>query len=264
MNEVLQRIKDHSLIAKLKGYEVVGVFLQGSQNYKLEYSGSDIDSKAIILPNFDDFVWSKKPVSTTCILDNDEHIDLKDIRPMFECFKKQNINFVEILFTDYKFMNPRYADLFQPMFDHREKIARYHNYKAINCMAGMSYEKYKALEHPYPSIVDKIEKYHYDPKQLHHILRLKEFIKRYIAGEKYADCLISKKTDYLIEVKKGLHTVEEAREIAKDSVDEIRQIKDDYMDNNEVMINRDVEEIMDNVMLNIMKRKFRLDIFDNE
>jgi predicted nucleotidyltransferase len=78
-----------------EGYEVVGVFLQGSQNYGLQYEESDIDTKAIILQKFDDFVLNNKPISTTLILDSNEHIDLKDIRLMFECFKKQNINFIE-------------------------------------------------------------------------------------------------------------------------------------------------------------------------
>lgn len=34
----------------------VGLFLQGSQNYNLDYEGSDIDTKAIMLPSFSDFV----------------------------------------------------------------------------------------------------------------------------------------------------------------------------------------------------------------
>ena len=85
---------------------MVGVFLQGSQNYNLQYEDSDIDTKAIILPKFNDFVLNNKPVSTTLILESNEHIDLKDIRLMFECFKKQNINFIEILFTEYYILNP--------------------------------------------------------------------------------------------------------------------------------------------------------------
>ena len=39
----------------------VGLFLQGSQNYNLDYEGSDIDTKAIMLPSFSDFVLNAKP-----------------------------------------------------------------------------------------------------------------------------------------------------------------------------------------------------------
>jgi predicted nucleotidyltransferase len=183
------------------GYEVVGVFLQGSQNYELDYEGSDIDCKAILLPKFEDFVLNNKAVSTTHVLENNEHIDLKDIRLMFDYFKKQNINFVEILFTRYKIINPKYAVYMQKLFDNNERLAHYNNYASLNCIAGTSMEKYKALEHPYPTIVDKIEKYGYDPKQLHHIIRLNEFIKRYIAGEKYSGCLISKDKEYEIKTE---------------------------------------------------------------
>ena len=84
----------------------VGLFLQGSQNYNLDYEGSDIDTKAIMLPSFSDFVLNAKPLSTTHIMENNEHVDFKDIRLMFDCIKKQNVNFVEILFTPYSIINP--------------------------------------------------------------------------------------------------------------------------------------------------------------
>lgn len=83
----------------------VGLFLQGSQNYNLDYEGSDIDTKAIMLPSFSDFVLNAKPLSTTHIMENNEHVDFKDIRLMFDCIKKQNVNFVEILFTPYSIIN---------------------------------------------------------------------------------------------------------------------------------------------------------------
>lgn len=157
----------------------VGLFLQGSQNYNLDYEGSDIDTKAIMLPSFSDFVLNAKPLSTTHIMENNEHVDFKDIRLMFDCIKKQNVNFVEILFTPYSIINPEYADLFQPVLDAREEIARYNNYAGMNCIMGMALEKQKAMEHPYPATMDKIEASGYDPKQLHHALRLREFMTRY-------------------------------------------------------------------------------------
>ena len=260
MNQIMNRLHEHYTEVENMGYEIVGLFLQGSQNYDLAYEDSDIDSKAIVLPKFDDFVLNNKPTSTTHILENNEHVDLKDIRLMFDCFKKQNVNFVEVLFTKYKIINPKYSSLFQPMLDNCELIARYNNYVSVNCMSGMSMEKYKALEHPYPGTMDKIEKFGYDPKQLNHIMRLNEFIKRYLDGEKYSDCLISKNKEYLIEVKKGIHTLEEARELAKNISDETHQIKTDYMSNNPVQINKEVEEIMKNVLLNIMKHNFKSEL----
>lgn len=260
MRDINKRLEECYKIVEDKGFEIVGIFLQGSQNYELAYENSDIDTKAIVLPKFNDFVLNKHPVSTTLILDNNEHIDLKDIRLMFDCFKKQNINFVEILFTKYKILNPKYKKLVMPLFENNELIAHYNNYAAVNCIAGMSMEKYKALEHPYPTLIDKIEKYGYDPKQLHHIIRLNEFMKRYINGESYKDCLISKKKDYLIKVKRGLHTLNEARIIAKQLDKETCEVKNQYMASHELNVNHDVEDILNNVLIDVMKYNFQTEL----
>ena len=258
--KIMNRLQENYDTVINRGYELVGIFLQGSQNYELDYENSDIDCKAIILPKFNDFVLNSKMVSTTSVLENNEHIDIKDIRLMFDCFKKQNINFVEILFTKYKIINPKYKDFYNVLIENNELIARYNNYASINCISGMSMEKYKALEHPYPATIDKIKKYGYDPKQLHHIIRLNEFITRYINGEKYEDCLISKMKDYLIEVKKGLYGLDDARIIAKTLCDKTYEIRNSYMAENKLFVNKDVEIILNDVLLDIMKYSFKLEL----
>lgn len=255
--KILNRIKeDYDYVTSLD-YNVLGVFLQGSQNYNLAYEGSDIDTKAIIIPSFEDFMLNRKPVSTTLILPSNEHIDLKDIRLMHECFKKQNINFIEILFTKYKYLNPDYEHLYQPMFDNNERIAHYNNYAAVNCIAGMVFEKYKALEHPYPATKDKIEKYGYDNKQLHHILRCEEFLRRYISGVSYADCLVPTKPNYLTEIKANyVYTLEEARNIAIAYNEKVNIIKKKYKSVRSLTIDEGVVDIMNGVLLAVLKSAF--------
>lgn len=259
---IQERIESDYEYVKSLGHRVLGVFLQGSQNYDLAYEGSDIDTKCIVLPTFEDFCLNKKPVSTTLILPSNEHIDLKDIRLMFDCFRKQNINFVEILFTQYKKLNPLFEDIYQEMFTHAEEIARYNNYAFINCTAGTSMEKYKALEHPYPSLIDKIEKFGYDPKQLYHILRLNEFLVRYISGESYEKCLVPQNTEYLINVKKGCYSLEEARKLAKETLDSTIRLKNEYMERNPLQINQNVERLINKVLVGILKRSFVLELED--
>ena len=178
-----KRVKEHFEYAQSKGYEVVCCMLQGSQNYGLDvYTDdykSDVDTKAIVLPKFEDFCRNNEPVSTTLILPNNEHCDVKDIRIMFKTFEKQNINFIEILFTEFFEVNPKYIDLFIHLFSIADDVAKINWNQALNCIAGMSKEKLNAMEHPYPTIIDKIEKYGYDPKQLHHIVRMNDFIKKF-------------------------------------------------------------------------------------
>lgn len=63
--KIIGRLESDYNLIQHDGYNVLGVFLQGSQNYGLDYEGSDIDTKAIIIPSFDDFVLNRKPISTT-------------------------------------------------------------------------------------------------------------------------------------------------------------------------------------------------------
>ena len=72
--KIMRRLSEHLDAVKEKHPEWVGIFLQGSQNYKLDYEGSDVDSKLIVLPSFEDFVLNRKPYSYTHIMENDEHI----------------------------------------------------------------------------------------------------------------------------------------------------------------------------------------------
>ena len=256
-DKIYDRLKsDYEYVSEL-GYNVLGVFLQGSQNYGLEYEGSDIDTKCIVLPKFEEFCRSSKPVSTTLILESNEHIDVKDIRLMFECFKKQNINFVEILFTDYMILNPLYGSLFKPMLENAERIARYNDFAALNCMVGLSKEKYKALEHRYPTLVDKIDKFGYDPKQLHHIARIDEFIIRYISGEDYKDCLRSKIPEYLIDIKRGKYALDEARTMAELMTRRASAFKEQYFATHTPCIDSDVENIISSTLVEILKQSFK-------
>lgn len=259
--KIEQRLREDFNYVTSLGHNVLGVFLQGSQNYNLDYQGSDIDTKAILIPSFEDFVLNKKPVSTTLIKEDKSHIDIKDIRLMHECFRKQNINFIEILFTQYKYLNPEYEALYQPMFDNNERIAHYNNYAAVNCIAGMVFEKRKALCHPYEGLRDKIEKYGYDNKQLHHIIRCKEFLERYIDGVPYSGCLIPTIPEYLIKIKASyFYSLDEAIAIADQCEAATKYIKQEYMNTHDVIIDHEVDTIMNNVLIDVLKYTFKKEI----
>ena len=227
--------------------ELVYMAIQGSQNYDLDeyndYYHSDIDTKAIVLPSLDDIILNKEPISKTFVLDNNEHIDIKDIRIMFECFKKQNINFIEILFSRYCYINPKYEQFFIPLLEHREEIARLNYNQALRCMSGMSMQKLAALCHPYPTIKDKIDKYGYDGKQLHHIIRMNDFIKNYVANKSYKECLTSYADKELLwKAKLNMFSLEEAKQLAVKYDEETHKIatnnllEEDQLDYNAIEI----------------------------
>lgn len=255
---IMQRVKEHYDEVCSLGFEVVAIFLQGSQNYNCdEYSEeymSDIDTKCIILPTLEDIVCGCSPYSHTHVCANDEHIDIKDIRVMFEMFKKQNSSYIELLFTPYYYVNPKYEMLFRELLRLSEAIARMHPNQALRAMSGTSMEKLKALEHPYPGTMDKINKYGYDPKQLHHILRINDLITRFVAKEEpYKNILIPKQVDYLIKVKKGLYSLEEARRIAFETDQDTKRIKTEYITEDE-FIDLETKQALDDLKCEFIKQ----------
>lgn len=215
---IIDNLKEKAEIVKNKGYNLFALFLQGSQNYELDiYSDeykSDIDAKAIIIPSFDDIVLNRKPISTTLVLDNNEHIELKDIRIMKDMWVKQNISYIELLYTKYIiYDDAKWGTMLYTLLNMRDKISNIDKNQFLKCIKGMSMEKLKALEHPYPTIKDKIDKYGYDPKQLHHIMRLAEFVNRYLEEDiDLANCYVSINKELLLDVKLGKYDLDFARE----------------------------------------------------
>lgn len=255
--KILDRLDQDYKWVESKGFNVLGVFLQGSQNYNLDYEGSDIDTKCIVIPTIEDIILNKEPYSTTWVREDNSHVDVKDIRLMWQCFKKQNINFLEILFTRYWCLNWKYQEEWTLMWDMREAIARYNNYAGVNCIAGMVYEKEKAMCHPYPTLLDKIQHYGYDNKQLHHIIRCEEFLRRWVKGTPYADCLIPTDSEYLISVKSDyIYSLEEAKALAKELVERTKKVKEEYMLTHECVVNDTIGEYMNQVLAQIIKKSF--------
>lgn len=162
---------------------IVGLFLQGSQNYYMEDEFSDVDTKLLVIPSLDDIVLNRSPVSTTHILDNDEHMDAKDIRLYWQTMRKGNINFIELMFARVQMVNPLYQEEWEKVLALREDIAFMDKLTSIKAMMGMINEKYFAMEHRYPSRVEIIDRFGgYDPKQLHHLIRVTYFLQGYLSG----------------------------------------------------------------------------------
>lgn len=247
---------------------IVGVFLQGSQNYGLDYEGSDIDTKCIVLPTLEDLIFNRKPVSTSHVLPNEEHLDLKDVRLYFQTFRKQNLNFMEILFTKYKIVNPTYEPMWNRLIENNEQIARYNPVGAVKTMKGIAMEKYHALEHRYPSKTDLIDTWGYDGKQLSHLIRVDEYLARYIAGEPYADCLITKKPELLIATKDMTNpkfTLEEARTIAGLHLGAVTHTADNFAAaHKDDPVDWHVDVLLDDVQRDIVKLGIELEMQKGE
>ena len=139
MNSIQERVNDHYKYAVSKyGDHILGVFLYGSQNYNIHTEDSDIDTKAIYIPTLDEIAAGAAPISKELTVgDTGEHIEVKDIRLMCQMWKKQNMNFLEILYTKYFVLNPKYEDIFNQTFKlYRSNISAYNVHQMVQSTIG--------------------------------------------------------------------------------------------------------------------------------
>lgn len=270
-----ERVREHWEDAKKLYPEdrIVCLCLQGSQNYYLDDEESDVDTKLLVVPTLDEIIFNRKPVSVTHIRDNDEHIDAKDVRLYWQCFRKGNPNFVEILFSRVSYVNPMYQDLWDKMVAMAEDVARVNPLASAKAMMGMVQEKYHAMEHRYPSRADIIDKFGYDPKQLSHLIRMSWFLFEYVENYySYEDILSLYKPidsfgnpdigfrDYLKDVKRGrLYDLEDARLVAqewlKTAEKALAKAKEMYSGEEDGLVSAYMDEVLGEMIKRAIKKE---------
>lgn len=172
---MLNKLQQQKQLLEDLGYKIAYICVYGSQNYGMaldtpDYK-SDIDMKAVIIPSLDDLINETKPISTS-IATEWGLCDLKDIRFYVDTLCKANPVYIESLYTDFYISTPEFDEIRAL----RKDIVFDMSHLFVRGALGQIIQKRVALCHPYPSIADKVEKYGYDPKQLHHIARLTELI----------------------------------------------------------------------------------------
>ena len=184
MNNIQARVKEHYdfVCEQYNEDQILGVFLYGSQNYNLHTELSDVDTKAIYIPTLAELAF-EKPISKELHLPNGEHCEVKDIREIIKNFKKQNINFIELLYTDYCILNDKYKKLWLETFVvARECIARYDVHQGIHSMSHQALHTLRQAvnSHDGAEVAKKIS----------NAMRLLYFLERYVRGESYIKCLV--------------------------------------------------------------------------
>lgn len=237
MNELMSSLQEQKELLESQGHSVAYICIYGSQNYGLDlYTDtykSDIDMKAIIVPTLDDLIKDSKPISTTI---NTEwgQCDLKDIRPYFQTLLKANPAYIETLYTDYYIVDDKFMNEFDSIFNMRDELAKTLSAQMIRAMYGMMCEKEKALCHPYPTIAHKIEKFGYDGKQAHHVLRLWLMMQDYFMnGLTLNECMYpdSIYIDTLMDLKLNKPPLEEVKDMVKKTMSAAKIFKDSILNN---------------------------------
>lgn len=246
------------------GYTVLYASNYGSHNYNLQINNdeyqSDIDTKVIILPTLEELVNNSKPVSTTIEIPTGQ-CDIKDIRAFLPTLLKANIQFLEILCSQVYWINAKYIDDFQWFIDNLEELAQGSKPQLLKSIYGMCLEKQKALCHPYPTIKWKIDKWGYDGKQLHHIIRLKDFIdKFFFFNQSFKESIWyneDDQKDFLLDVKMNKLTLEQAKYYADFYCRFIKDMSDKLMVNLEEnnKIKESYKEKTNKIIIDNIKRK---------
>ena len=249
---ILQHLKLHYNQLLSEGYKeenILGIFLYGSQNYGFATEESDIDSIAIIIPSFEKFCFNEVLLSTETRYE-DEHIVIKDIRNYVKMLLKQNINFLETLFTDYYIINPKYKAEWCKILEMREEIARMDKKSAMLSIIGQAKHTLKQY---------KIDN---DYKKIYNAWRMLYFLEYYIHNEQYKKCIkpAGAKKEWLMKMKLGQldkENLKDAINLAKINLNSYEDIAKNIECDYEKYMN--TQAYLWNHVSNIMKKSFDLE-----
>ena len=202
---LLATVKSHMEYAEKTSSRIpMFAALYGSQNYGLATPESDVDTKVWLMPRLRDLALAEKPYSKELHYE-DAHVEGKDYRLMLGELRKQNMNFLETIFTPYKVINPSYQWFYDILYTNREVIARMDVNRGAHAFMGHMYNMYNRFK--------RDEK----PKQVAHLMRLYDCLQRYaLTEEPYEDLLFKPNSrDYLMAVRRGEVPMEELHDMAE-------------------------------------------------
>ena len=203
--EIEDRLKEHWIALERLGYNsnnIVGIFLYGSQNYGTDIATSDVDTKCLVVPTFEDIISNEVKSNKTIDFGKSGICTVIDIREYIKEVKKQNINFLEIMFTDYYILNTRYRKFWNQLLSEREKLVKYDTFRHFISVANQAKHTLKQISNV-TTMPDK-------NKKVYNAYRLSLFL------EAYRDYLFdSWNSETKVEYKKCLYLSEDTRETLK-------------------------------------------------
>lgn len=217
----LDKYKQH---AEDQGLTVFAIALKGSQNYNLDDSESDIDANLVFIPSFKDL----REDTTYKFTFPEGECTCHNLYSFAQIVAKGNPQWIEVCNTEYII-----GDL--SMFKH---------YKLNpSALKGMFMEKVAAFKKLYPSRAKYVEKFGYDPKQLHHIIRLYDLLEKDVPIYKY----FGSERDLLVSIKRGLLTEADADKMLKDYIEKLNAL---YEDKKIAYSPQPIDyDLLDNIML---------------
>ena len=229
IQEALQEHKQVALDAGFSEKQILGVFLYGSQNYGLDTEESDVDTKVIIIPTLQDLCFMKSAFVKEYKYNN-EKVIVMDIIHYVDNLKKQNINYIETLFTEYCWVNPNHAWIWDAFIKIREHIVGYDENKAIQSMG------HQALH--------TLRQDSGNPKKYAMARYLAYFLRTYIDLPQYSD-------GYMAALKQPPHVIKELLAL--------KTGKQDYTGHDVLALKKELENIVARKFFDDVEYKAKID-----
>ena len=247
MKDIDERIKKHLAVVQEKyGDRVVFISAVGSMNYGLFTETSDVDTKAVILPTYAEIVL-KKPESVTLQID-EEQCSVKDLRVYINELKKQGINVLETLVTNYYLINGKFLNQIELLRSWAEEICHYDENKFLSSTIGAACSYAKRWNIAYKNYLEADDDANLDYKAAYNIVRLHNTIHAYIQGMKFKDainCRTSLDRDLLLRIKYGYLGPEGTRSL-------VSNVMKDLPESNICEKNNEIECRLNNFVLNMI------------
>jgi len=188
MIDIMQTLKKYKDHAEAQGLIVYAIGLKGSQNYNLSDEESDVDANLVFIPTLAQ-LRNQKSVKFTF---DEGEVTCHDIYSFAHIVAKGNPQWIEVCQTEHII-----GDL---------SLFKHFNLNP-SALKGMLMEKVHAFDKLYPSRAKYIKQFGYDPKQLHHIIRLYDTLELGVKVLSYGGT----QRDWMMKIKRGtLLTKEEA------------------------------------------------------
>lgn len=208
----VQLTEDYNRLTN-NGYELFGMFLFGSQNYGLEHEKSDIDVYAVYFSS-----KNQRAEQTTYFRKQaNGNIHPISISSLILGLKIQEKKCLELLFTKYYYINPKYQHIYDNLITLREEIARAK--PMTNLLRLLAYaENELNNEKRYVTGV---------MKRVANVKRVQYLAEKYVIGKTYAECLKPNEEERLeLLMLKTVYswTAEEQLKAIEESVSTLRKL----------------------------------------
>ena len=214
------------------------ISLYGSQNYHLAGPYSDIDSECFVFPSMDDLCFAKTPTSFKLHTEYGD-VYVKDIRLMFDELRKVSPNILELLASDYMWINKEYSYYINSILMNVDMFAKLSTYKLLKGLEG--------LMRRYGNPIDL------SPKYLVNAMRIQQMIERIAQGEDFSSTLVPENVTGLFNMKYR-NPLPEDGDILETVVLKARADLDYYFEKHDFVFQPHIKEIINDYQKGLLMK----------